>query len=74
MPCRFRIALALLVAAPGRADEYSVEMRTPILVSAATAARLTADIRLGRRAVLAVKGRELPVEVVEVLAAAPPVA
>ena len=54
-----------------RIEGLTKEMQTPILVSAATAAHLPADIRLGRRAVLPVKGKELPVEVVEVLAAPP---
>jgi adenylate cyclase len=54
-----------------RIEGLTKEMQTSILVSAATAARLTAAIRLGRRAVLPVKGKELPVEVVEVLAEPP---
>lgn len=51
-----------------RIEGLTKEMQTAILVSAATAARLGDDVRLGRRAVLAVKGKEHPVEVVEVLA------
>jgi hypothetical protein len=42
-------------------------MQATILVSGATASRLGAEFELGRRAVLAVKGKEFPVEVVEVL-------
>ena len=53
-----------------RIEGLTKEMHTPILVSAATAAHLPSDIALGRRAVLPVKGKDLPVEVVEVLASA----
>jgi adenylate cyclase len=52
-----------------RVEGLTKEMQTAILVSGATAARLGADIRLGRRAVLPVRGKEQPVEVVEVLGA-----
>ncbi len=51
-----------------RIEGLTKEMQTPILVSAETAARLAPGIALGRRAVLPVKGKDLPVEVVEVLA------
>ena len=50
-----------------RIEGLTKDMQTMILVSATTAARLPGQIRLGRRAVLAVRGKEHPVEVVEVL-------
>ncbi|MEO8605085.1 MAG: adenylate/guanylate cyclase domain-containing protein [bacterium] len=50
-----------------RIEGLTKEMRTPILISAVTAARLGPSFQLGRRAVLQVKGKEYPVEVVEVL-------
>ena len=50
-----------------RIEGLTKEMHTPILVSAVTAARLGPSFQLGRRAVLPVKGKEFPVEVVEVL-------
>jgi adenylate cyclase len=50
-----------------RIEGLTKEMQAMILVSGATASRLGAEFELGRRAVLAVKGKELPVEVVEVL-------
>ena len=46
------------------------EMDTTILVSGVTAARLGLEFQLGRRAVVPVKGKEKPVEVVEVLGGA----
>jgi len=54
-----------------RIEGLNKELGTTILISAATAARLGAEFQLGRRAVLPVKGKELPVEVVEVLGCAP---
>jgi adenylate cyclase len=54
-----------------RVEGLNKELGTALLISAATAARLGAGFVLGRRAVLAVKGKEHPVEVVEVLGAAP---
>lgn len=54
-----------------RIEGLTKEMHTPILVSAVTAARLGPSFRLGRRAVLPVKGKEQPVEVVEVLGDGP---
>jgi adenylate cyclase len=56
-----------------RVEGLNKELGTAMLVSAATAARLNAEFVLGRREVLAVKGKEHPVEVVEVLGAAPEV-
>jgi adenylate cyclase len=50
-----------------RIEGLTKEMQAAILVSAATASRLGSEFQLGRRAVLAVKGKEFPVEVVEVL-------
>lgn len=51
-----------------RIEGLTKEMGTPILISAATAARLDdRNIPLGRRAVLPVRGKEQPVEVVEVV-------
>ena len=49
-----------------RIEGLTKEMQTTILVSAATAVRLP-DVPLGRRAVLSIRGKEQPVEVVEVL-------
>lgn len=51
-----------------RIEGLTKETGATILVSGATAARLGPDIRLGRRAVLPLRGKEQPVEVVEVLA------
>jgi class 3 adenylate cyclase len=50
-----------------RIEGLTKEMQTPILISAVTAARLGPSFRLGRRAALPVKGKERPVDVVEVL-------
>ncbi|MGH7789863.1 MAG: adenylate/guanylate cyclase domain-containing protein [Candidatus Binatia bacterium] len=50
-----------------RIEGLTKEMQTQILVSAVTAGRLGPEFDLGRRAVLAVKGKEQPVEVVELL-------
>ncbi len=52
-----------------RIEGLTKEMGATILVSGATAARLGPEVRLGRRAVLPLRGKEHPVEVVEVLAA-----
>jgi class 3 adenylate cyclase len=49
------------------------EMHSAILIAAATAAHLGPEFQLGRRAALPVKGKDLPVEVVEVLGCAPSV-
>jgi adenylate cyclase len=53
-----------------RIEDLNKEMDTTILVSGVTAARLGLEFRLGRRAVLPVKGKDKPVEVVEVLGGA----
>jgi adenylate cyclase len=50
-----------------RIEGLTKEMHSSILVSAVTASRLGPEFQLGRRAVLPVKGKERPVEVVEVL-------
>ena len=50
-----------------RVEGLNKELGTVMLISAATAAGLSAEFVLGRRAVIAVKGKEHPVEVVEVL-------
>jgi len=50
-----------------RIEGLNKELGTTILISVATAAQLGAEFHLGRRATLPVKGKELPVEVVEVL-------
>jgi adenylate cyclase len=52
-----------------RIEGLTKEMGATILVSAATAAHLDSSFRTGRRAVLPVRGKEEPVEVVEVLPA-----
>jgi len=55
-----------------RIEGLTKEMQTDILISGETAARIGSGIRLGRRAVLPVRGKERPVEVVEVLGADAP--
>jgi adenylate cyclase len=50
-----------------RIEDLNKQLHTTILVSGATAARLGVEFRLGRRAVLPVKGKAKPVTVVEVL-------
>jgi class 3 adenylate cyclase len=50
-----------------RIEGLTKEVQATILVSNVTAARLGPDFTLGRTAVLPVKGKEKPVEVVEVL-------
>jgi adenylate cyclase len=50
-----------------RVEGLNKELGTEILVSAATATRVGAEFALGRRTTLPVKGKEHPVEVVEVL-------
>jgi adenylate cyclase len=50
-----------------RIEGLTKEMQAMVLVSGATASRLGDEFELGRRAVLPVKGKELPVEVVEVI-------
>ena len=54
-----------------RIEGLNKELHSELLVSAETAARLGSEFCFGRRVVLAVKGKEKPVEVVEVLSAAP---
>ena len=54
-----------------RIEGLNKELGTVVLVSAATARQAGARFELGRRAVLPVKGKERPVEVVEVGGAAP---
>jgi adenylate cyclase len=51
-----------------RIEGLTREMETAILVSAETARRLSPGFTFGRRRVLAVRGKQEPVEVVEVLA------
>jgi adenylate cyclase len=53
-----------------RIEGLTKEMHAAVLISAATAARLGPEFLLGRRAVLPVKGKDRPVEVVEVLGVA----
>ena len=50
-----------------RIEGLTKEMRTTILISEATAARLGPGFTLGRAAELPVRGKENPVKVVEVL-------
>jgi adenylate cyclase len=50
-----------------RIEGLTKDLAVTILVSAATAARLSPAFRLGRRASLQVRGKEEPVEVVELL-------
>jgi adenylate cyclase len=50
-----------------RIEGLTKEMQATILVSGMTASRLGTEFELGRREVLSVKGKEHPVEVVEVL-------
>jgi len=54
-----------------RVEGLNKELGTALLIAATTAACLGAEFVLGRRAVIAVKGKEHPVEVVEVLGAVP---
>ena len=56
----------------GRIEGLTKTMQAVILISGATAARLGPAFRLGRRAVVPVRGKEQPVEVVEVLGGADP--
>ena len=51
-----------------RIEGLTKEMQAVILVSGETAARLGPEFQLGRRAVVPVRGKDQPVEVVEVLA------
>jgi class 3 adenylate cyclase len=50
-----------------RIEGLTKELQTAILISEATAAQLGPNFRLGRSAVLPVKGKTQPVQVVEVL-------
>jgi len=50
-----------------RIEGLTKELKATILVSSVTAARLSPEYALGRRAVLPIRGRDQPVEVVEVL-------
>ncbi|MGE0821707.1 MAG: adenylate/guanylate cyclase domain-containing protein [Candidatus Binatia bacterium] len=54
-----------------RIEGLTKELQSPIVISEATAARLGPEIILGRTASMPVKGKEKPVNVVEVLGAAP---
>jgi adenylate cyclase len=54
-----------------RIEGLNKELGTSILIAAATAARVGAEFELGRQAVLHVKGKDRPVEVVEVVGPAP---
>ena len=54
-----------------RVEGLNKELGTALLISATTAVCLGTEFALGRRAVLSVKGKERPVEVVEVLSVAP---
>jgi adenylate cyclase len=65
-----RAALDLVGKMPAlnqRLEGLTKEMQATILVSGMTASRLGTEFELGRREVLSVKGKEHPVEVVEVL-------
>jgi class 3 adenylate cyclase len=50
-----------------RIEGLTKELAAGILVSGATAARLGSEFPLGRRVVMPVRGKEKPVEVVEIL-------
>jgi class 3 adenylate cyclase len=54
-----------------RIEGLNKELGTAILIAASTAACLGTEIELGRHAVLHVKGKDRPVEVVEVVGVAP---
>jgi adenylate cyclase len=54
-----------------RIEGLNKELGTVILIAAATAARLGDEFALGRRTSLPVKGKDRPVEVVEVVTVAP---
>lgn len=54
-----------------RIEGLNKELGTVVLVSSATARQVGAQFELGRRAVLPVKGKDRPVEVVEVIGATP---
>ena len=54
-----------------RVEGLNKELGTTMLIAAATAAKLGPEFQLGRHAVLPVRGKELPVEVVEVLGCVP---
>jgi len=53
-----------------RIEGLNKEVQSELLISAETAARVGDEFQFGRRVVLAVKGKEKPVEVVEVLSGA----
>jgi adenylate cyclase len=50
-----------------RVQDLTKQVETPILVTEATAARLGNGFVFGRRAVLPVRGKHLPIAVIEVL-------
>jgi adenylate cyclase len=54
-----------------RIEGLNKELGTVVLVSSATVRQAGAQFELGRRAVLPVKGKERPVEVIEVIGTAP---
>jgi adenylate cyclase len=55
-----------------RIEGLTKEVGTTVLISGVTAARLGSGFRFGRRVVVAVRGKEAPVEVVEVVAEGEP--
>ena len=55
-----------------RVQDLTKQVGATILITEATAARLSHDFAFGKRAVLPVRGKQLPIEVIEVLGETPP--